>query len=655
MAQVTAGSTVHDVVIIGSGAGGGTVTKVLADLGIRVLLMEAGPMVTMDDFKNLASPLNDWHRGAGDAATLYTTNTGAAFAQPSVVFPPNAVDEPYTVAPGSQFRWSRSRCIGGRTNHYSRVQLRYSDYDFKNKSMKGVGFDWPIGYADLAPYYDKAERLVGVTGRPEGLRTAPDGIFQTPAAFKPHEHLIYRSCEKLGIKATSARQAVITSAMNGREACVYCGQCGRGCHGKSNYASSYVQIFPAMETGRVTVLANAMARELVTDASGKVTAVSYIDKTTGQERQVRCRTVVLAAAAPESARLLLNSKSPRYPHGIGNSGGNVGKYLTDTVGFGLSATVPYMRGTPPFTSAGYGSHIYIPWWVTDHSKLDFPLGYHVECGGGGFAVPGLGFAGAAYGQSEGYGLPLKKAIRDSYGMGTNVSLTGRGSCVPNEDSYAEIDPAGTKDKWGIPVLRFHWKWSDHELNQARHMRDSFTAILEGMGGVVNAAARGGGPGGRGVADAAGAAGAAAGQPNGGIPGVAAGGPGARGGAAAPGATAAGTPGAAGGPIGTPGVPGALGAGAASTAQTPPAQAADDRPQLGAGGGIIHEVGCVRMGTSADNSVVNSFCRVHDVPNVFSADGGPFASHADKNPTHTIIALAWRTAEYLAEELRKGNV
>src|SRR5436190_4988634 len=338
MVQQPGGSTVHDVVIIGSGAGGGTVTKVLADMGIRVLLMEAGPMLTMDDFKNMASPLDAWHRGAGDAAQLYATGQGAFFQAPSVVYPPSLIDEPYSVAPGSNFRWSRSRCIGGRTNHYGRVQLRYSDYDFKNRSMKGVGFDWPIGYADIAPYYDKAERFIGVTGRAEGLGTAPDGIFQTPAPFKPHEELLARACAKLGIKATSSRQAVITRAMNGRPGCIYCGQCGRGCKSKSNYASSYTQIFPAMETGRVTVLANAMARELITDASGKVTAVSYIDKTTGLEERVRCRTVMLSAAAPESARLLLNSRSARRPNGIGNSGGQVGKYLTDSVGFSLSAT-----------------------------------------------------------------------------------------------------------------------------------------------------------------------------------------------------------------------------------------------------------------------------------------------------------------------------
>ena len=622
MAQVTSSSTVHDVVIIGSGAGGGTVTKVLTDMGVRVLLMEAGPMINMSDFKTMQGNHRLWHRGAGEMAELYTSGQGAAAMNTSISFAANIVDEPYTMAPGTNFRLFRSRVVGGRTNHYARVQLRYSDYDFKNKSMLGVGYDWPISYADMAPYYDKAERFIGVTGRPEGLRGAPDGIFQTPGAFKPHEHLIYKSAEKLGIKATSSRQAVITSPLNGRPGCVYCGQCGRGCVFTSNYASSYVQIMPAMQTGRVTLLTNAMARELITDASGKVTAVSYIDKTTGQERQVLCRTVVLSAASCESARLLLNSKSSRHPNGLANSSGAVGKYLTDTVGFGLSGTVPYMRGTPPiFNSNGYGSHIYIPWWGMDRGdKLDFPLGYHVECGGGGLGMPNLGFGQAAINEREGYGLAMKQAIKDGYGMGMGISFTGRGSMVPNNDSYCEIDP-DVKDKWGTPVLRFHWKWSDHELNQARHMRESFRALIETMGGTVNApgAGRGGAAGGRG----AGAAG--------------------RGGGAA-GAAGAGAP-----------APAATGQAPGLQAAAAPQAPADDRPQLGAGGGIIHEVGCVRMSADPREGVVNRFCQAHDVPNVFSADGGPFASHGDKNPTHTIIALAWRTAEYLAEEMRKGNV
>jgi choline dehydrogenase-like flavoprotein len=576
MTQVNPRSNVHDVVIVGSGAGGGTVTKVLADLGVRVLLLEAGPMVSMSDFKMLQGPYDVWHRGAGERAQLYTEGQAPPLSY-DARFPVNAGDEPYTVAPGSQFRWFRSRCVGGRTNHYGRVQLRYSDYDFKPRSFDGLGWDWPISYEDIAPYYDKAERLIGVTGRAEGIRSAPDGIFQEPAPLKVHEVLLQRACAKLGIRAINARQAVITSPLNGRPACHYCGQCGRGCTTASNYASSYVQIFPAMETGRVQVLANAMARELITDATGRVTAVSYIDKTTGAERQVRCRSVVLAASACESARLLLNSKSPRHPDGLANSSGAVGKYLTDSVGFGMSATVPALAGMPVHNTDGYGPHLYIPWWMWDrHKELDFPRGYHVEVGGGGFGMPGLGFGAAAYNRSEGYGIPMKQAIRESYG-GTTIGLSGRGSMIPNEHSYCEIDP-DTKDRWGIPVLRFHWRWSDHEINQVRHMRESFRAILESLGGTI-ATGRGG---------------------------------------------------------------------AASQSAAAP-------PVMGAGGGIIHEVGCVRMGDDPRASVLNKFCQAHDVRNLFVADGGPFVSHADKNPTHTIIALAWRTAEHLAEELRKGDV
>ena len=576
MSQDNPRSNVHDVVIIGSGAGGGTVTKVLADLGVRVLLLEAGPMVSMSDFRMLQGPYDVWHRGAGERAQLYTEGQAPPLSY-DARFAVNAGDEPYTVAAGSQFRWFRSRCIGGRTNHYGRVQLRYSDYDFKPRSFDGLGWDWPIGYEDIAPYYDKAERLIGVTGRPEGIRSAPDGIFQEPAPLKVHEVLLQRACATLGIRAINARQAVITSPLNGRPACHYCGQCGRGCTTASNYASSYVQIFPAMQTGHVEVLTNAMARELLTDAAGRVTAVAYIDKSTGAEREVRCRSVVLAASACESARLLLNSKSPRHPDGLANSSGTVGRYLTDSVGFGMSATVPALAGMPVHNTDGYGPHVYIPWWMWDrHKELDFPRGYHVEVGGGGFGMPGLGFGAGAYSRSEGYGIPMKQAIRESYG-GRTIGLSGRGSMIPNEHSYCEIDP-DAKDKWGIPVLRFHWRWSDHEINQVRHMRESFRAILESLGGTI-AAGRGG------------AASQSAGAP----------------------------------------------------------------PVMGAGGGIIHEVGCVRMGDDPRASVLNRFCQAHDVRNLFVADGGPFVSHADKNPTHTIIALAWRTAEYLAEQMRKGDV
>jgi choline dehydrogenase-like flavoprotein len=621
MAQITKSANVHDVVVIGSGAGGGTVTKVLADLGVSVLLLEAGPMLSVADLKEHMWPYDVPHRGAGPKGEAYTG--GRSGFTYSATYGGTQLDgEPYTVAPGSDFSWFRSRILGGRTNHYGRVQLRFSDYDFKPRSRDGLGWDWPITYEELSPYYDKAERFIGVTGSVEGIRSAPDGIFQPPAALKAHDVLVQRACAKLGIRAIPARQAVITTPMNGRPACHYCGQCGRGCKTASNYASSYVQILPAMKTGRVQVITNAMARELLSDATGRVAAVSYIDKTTGSERQVRCRTVVLAASACESARLLLNSKSTRHPQGLANSSGKIGRYLTDTVGFGLSAFIPALAGMPRYNSDGYGPHIYVPWWLWDkHKDLNFPRGYHIEVGGG-YGMPGINSFAGIVNRTEGYGLRLKQAIREEYGA--SIGLSGRGEMIPNEQSFCEIDP-DVVDRWGIPVLRFHWAWSDHELNQVRHMQQTFRAILESLGGRIGAG------GGRGRGSQISGAGAQSPQQ-----------------APQTGQTGPQT-GQAIAPAGQP----ATGASSPPAGQTNPGFS--DRAPISRGGAIIHEVGCIRMGDDPQTSVLNKYCQAHDVKNLFVADGGPFVSNADKNPTHTIIALAWRTAEYLAEEMRKGNV
>ena len=338
----------------------------------------------------------------------------------------------------------------------------------------------------MAPYYDKAESFIGITGTKEGIRSTPDGIFQDPPPPRVHELLVQRASKKLSIPCIPNRMAVITRNHNGRAACHYCGQCGRGCVTASNYCSANVQILPAMKTGRVTMFPNSMARELITDDTGKVTAVSYIDKATRTERQIRCRTVVLAASALESARLLLNSKSPRFSNGLANSSGVVGRYLTDTVGFAMSAQVPALQGLPRHDSDGMGGmHVFMPWWLWEKKDLGFPRGYHIEVGGG-FGMPGVGSFHGACRQHEGYGDKLKDQIRQDYG--SFVGLAGRGEMVPNENSYAEIDPV-VVDRWGIPVLRFHWKWSDYELKQMVHMEQTFSDILTTMGAKVVKSAR----------------------------------------------------------------------------------------------------------------------------------------------------------------------
>ncbi|MCL6507634.1 MAG: GMC family oxidoreductase [Bryobacteraceae bacterium] len=564
MFQVRRSPKVYDVVVIGSGAGGGTVAHVLTAMGIEVALLEAGPTLNpARDFKEHMWPYQVGHRGAGEGGAWYFgRQQWGYFNAPNGYW--EIEGEPYTTASGTSFRWFRSRILGGRTNHYGRISLRFADYDFKPYSTDGLGADWPITYEELAPYYDKAEAFIGVTGTKEGIRSAPDGVFQPPPPPRVHEILVKKACDKLGIPCIPARMAILTRPLHGRVACHYCGQCGRGCITASNYSSSQVQIFPALKTGKLTLVTEAMVRELVSDAEARVTAVSYVDKRTRSERQIRCRTVVLAASACESARILLNSRSSRFPNGLANSSGVVGRFLTDTVGFSLTGHIPALEGLPRHDCDGFGGmHMYIPWWLWDKKNKEFPRGYHVEIGGG-FGMPGIGSFHGACRRHEGYGRALKEAIRREYG--SFVYLAGRGEMIPNEYSYCEIDP-NVVDRWGIPVLRFHFRWSEHEMKMVEHMRQTFTEIIETMGGKVVSADRG----------------------------------------------------------------------------------------ISTGGTIIHELGTIRMGDDPKSSALNRYCQAHDVKNLFVADAAPFVSNPDKNPTLTINALAWRTAEYLAEELRKGNV
>ncbi len=468
----------YDVVVIGSGAGGGTVVHSLTQMGVKVLLLEAGgPLNPATDFKEHLMPWQVPHRGAGEDGRYYFGGMKYGFFEA-----PNGYwdvpGEPYTVGKGSQFSWFRSRIIGGRTNHFGRISLRFSDYDLRPKSTDGLGEDWPITYEDVAPWYDKAESFIGVHGTKEGLRTAPDGIFQAPPAPRVHEVLIQKSCAKMGIPVIAARKAMITKSHNGRAACHYCGHCGRGCLTGSAYSSSQVQIFPALKTGRLQIRTNAMVRELTVGKNGRVDGVSYIDKVTRTEQRVSARVVVLAASACESARILLNSKSPSFPNGLANSSGAVGKYLTDTVGLSVRGQIPALEGLMHYDTDGIrGMHTYIPWWLFG-KKLDFPRGYHVEMGGG-FAQPQVGSFSGVGAKNRSFGAALKRQIRQNYG--TSIGFTGRGEMIPNEKSYCEIDPNVT-DQFGIPVLRFHFAWSEHELKQSAHMRKTFTEIIQNLGG-----------------------------------------------------------------------------------------------------------------------------------------------------------------------------
>ncbi|HEX3371080.1 MAG TPA: GMC family oxidoreductase, partial [Candidatus Acidoferrales bacterium] len=310
MAQVTRSPKTYDVCVIGSGAGGGMAAKVLTEGGLNVALLEAGPQVYPEkDFKMLMWPYDAPHRGAGVG--------GSALGNFGEFLAPNGAwdiaGEPYTSAPGADFQWFRSRIVGGRTNHWGRIALRFAPVDFQSYTRDSLGADWPISYQDLAPYYDKVESYIGVFGTKENVSSAPDGVFLPPPKPRCHELIVKKACDKLNVICIPSRLAILTRSVNGRLPCHYCGQCGRGCITASNFSSSQVLLPPAMATGKLTLITGAMAREVVVGKDGKAEGVSYIDKATRMEKRISARAVVLAASACESARLLLNSKSSLFP------------------------------------------------------------------------------------------------------------------------------------------------------------------------------------------------------------------------------------------------------------------------------------------------------------------------------------------------------
>jgi choline dehydrogenase-like flavoprotein len=557
--------TPYDVCIVGSGAGGGMAAYALTQAGAKVVMLEAGPAWWASRDSTMLVP-------------AYATPMRGRATRTRPFGEHDACDggweidgEPYTRAAGTQFDWWRARMLGGRTNHWGRISLRFGPRDFRAKSIDGLGDDWPIGYDDLAPYYDRVDDLVGIFGSREGLENHPDGHFQPAPKPRCYELLVKKASDRLGVTCIPSRLSILTKPLPGRQACHYCGSCNRGCRVKANFSSPDVLLAPALATGKLTLVTEAMAREVTVGRDGLATGVSYVDKKTGEDRHVDARIVVLAASACESARILLNSRSSRFPQGLANSSGMVGKYLTDTTGTDVMGFIPAMADHVPHNEEGVGGgHVYMPWWL-DNAKLDFPRGYHIEVWGG-LGTPSYGFMGGIqrYPNAGGYGKKLKDDYRRLYGA--TIGFSGRGEMVPNDKSYCELDPA-VVDQWGIPVLRFHFQWSDHEYHQVRHMQQTFRSLIAEMGGQV----------------------------------------------------------------------------------FDPMPTKEQGYGIAPGGRIIHELGCVRMGSDPARSAVNAQCQAHDCRNLFVADGGPFVSQADKNPTWTILALAWRTADHITALRKQGAI
>jgi len=518
---------IYDVVIVGSGAAGGTLSAHLARLGVSVAVVEGGPRVnTRTDFNTHALPFE---------------------------FPNRHIP---TMKPGKPgFDSERSRGLGGKTMLWNAVAWRQSQRDFKGRDHdNGAGENWPINYADLAPWYTKIEREVGVCGNRDGLKDLPDGEFLPAAPLRCSDTIVQKGAAKLGVKIIAVRKATRTVAAGPRPACHYCGNCMAGCDVVAKYNSYDVHMLPEVRAKRpLDLIPDAVVREVTVSADNRVTGVKYVNRNTLAEGEVKGRVVVVSCACVQSIALLQMSKSRLYPNGLGNSSGHLGKDFIPHFTGGVQCFLGDLIGKPATNDEGFLDHAYVPSFMHDR-KRDYARSFGVQ-----FNYQNRRAVGWARNIS-GFGKAYKQAVVDRYPA--FLTFSPYGEMLPNKDSYVDLSPA-EKDKFGLPVARRHVVWGDNDKKVFSEMTRWSVDILKASGAEIQSVA--------------------------------------------------------------------------------------DAPRTN------HELGGCRMGSDPKTSVLNADCRSHDVPNLYVIDGSVFPSASEKNPTHTIMALAARAAENIAGRLKRREV
>lgn len=547
--QVQSSPEVHDVVIIGSGAAGGMAAWNLSRQGVNVLVLDAGRKFQRSKFWTHVKP---WDR-------QYRLGLG----QRPPEFQLDIHEQPYTWRKGDYFDLIRVWGRGGKTNIWGRVSLRYSDLDFTSAERDGWEIPWPIRYKDIAPYYDRVEQLIGVCGGDDDQDSLPGSKYLLPPpAPRCGERLLQKAAHNIGVSVVAGRRAVLTKPHNGHPACHYCGSCGKGCDVGAFFNASDYLMEPALATGRVKVVDNAVVARVLVDGRGLASGVQFFDRHTGAEHTVRARVVVVAASCIDSTRILLNSKSHQFPNGIGNSSDVIGRYLCEQIRFHMYGFLPELMGGPVQNDDGIGgAHIYMPRFNhRDSRKRDYLRGYGMQFWGTG-AQDNANFAK----QLPGFGVDLKTAIKKRYPA--LVALHPYGETLPRAENRVRVE--GTPlDRYGIPIARIEYKIGENEHKMAQEMYATAEDILR-----------------------------------------------------------------------------------SAKAEILPFQ----RGSLDVAGSAIHEHGTCRMGADPKRSALNGFCQMHEVKNTFVVDGAAFTTASEKNPTLTILALAWRATDYLAGELRAGRI
>jgi choline dehydrogenase-like flavoprotein len=582
-ASIKPGSARWDVIVVGSGAAGGMAAFQLAMAGTKVLLLEAGRMIDhRSEYRTMEWPYASArrfrvppdHRALQVAEYSFLDRpygNDPAFAKHKKLmsyagntFTRNwVVNEKEHPTTGTPYSWVRARVLGGKTNFWGRVAIRYGPLQFQAASRDGFDIDWPIGYEDVAPYYDKVDTLLGCSGTKEGLVQVPDGIYQRPMKMNCVEVHFKRAIQKMGRQFIPGRAGVTTDGLLNskyRTRCLGRGRCGRGCDIGAAFHSPTALVYPARDSGNLTIRPYSVVSEVILDAAtGRAAGVRVIDANTRAVMDFKARVVVLGAGTLDSTRILLNSKSPRHPNGMGNSSGLLGCYLSEHhMGPRGSGFIPMRIGAEPTLDDGRPTGPYIPRFrnVTDKHP-DFIRGYHFQGGGGSSEYPGMAH------DIAGFGKAFKTSVRKHYPA--MISIGGFGEVLPRKENRVSLD-AEVKDAWGIPALRFDYRFSDNEIKMAKDMADTAEEMLKAAG----------------------------------------------------------------------------------------AESIKIDPEMLPPGWSIHEIGTARMGDDPKTSVTNRFCRLHDVANVYLADAAPFVSGGTQNTTWSILAMCWRTMDYLKEQMRKGE-
>jgi choline dehydrogenase-like flavoprotein len=518
----------YDVLIIGSGASGGMAAHTLTKLGVNCVMLDAGPQVDFQKDRVLKPVYDLPYRGFGKPGRLPHVLQANEFNANQWV---DETQVPYTHDPEQPYNWVRVRMLGGKSNFWARMSFRLSDYEFKGKDHDGFGENWPISHADLAPYYSQVEPIFRVAGRKEGLAQLPDGVFiEDNSPDSESVRKFAAAAKPVGMTVTKMRRAM----------------------GNGPLASSFNLLLPgAMATGKLTLVPNAVVREITVDKNtGRVNGAHFHDRHSGSEYHVKARAVVLGASCLESTRILLNS-------GLANSSGVLGRYLHDQfyISPNVVAIIPEARDGKG--GRGFGGGGYIPRFrnLAKNEKRNFLRGYAFDFNLG--STPDAKFFGA-------WGEELQKQLDSVRGAG--FSATAMGEVLPRYENHVTIDKQ-VKDAWGIPVLKFQCKYTDNEFNMAKDAVETLAEVCHNAGWEV----------------------------------------------------------------------------------------LHKNDQMFPPGHSIHELGTCRMGDDPKISVLNKWNQSHDIRNLFVVDGSSFVTGGSQNPTMTILSLSMRASEYLASQLRAGNV